>query len=195
MRRTLALAMLCLPVAIVHGQTAGAPKTPKTPRNQSASYSDDQLRDIMQKAPAGFSTRLFADTTHSTALIRLVKSDTPHAHGTWSEVFVVREGSGVLETGGTITGVTGNDGATHRSMFVTVEGTDAARGPAATAGDKPAAPRKSSPGNLAGTDIEGGQRQAVKAGDVILIPAGVPHRWVQVDQSVVYLDIKFPKAE
>jgi hypothetical protein len=30
---------------------------------------------------------------------------------------------------------------------------------------------------------------------VILVPAGVAHRWVEVQQPVVYLDIKFPKAE
>jgi hypothetical protein len=30
---------------------------------------------------------------------------------------------------------------------------------------------------------------------VILVPAGVAHRWVQIDEPVVYLDIKFPKAE
>lgn len=190
MKNILMLAMLCLPLAVAHGQTAPA----KTPRDASASYSDEQLHDMMQKAPAGFSTRLFADTTHSTALIRLVKPDTPHAHGTWSEVFVVREGSGVLETGGTITGVTGNDGATHRSMFVGTDGSDASRGPATSTG-QPAVAHKVSPGNLAGTGIEGGRRQALKAGDIVLIPAGVPHRWVQVDQPVVYLDIKFPKAE
>jgi hypothetical protein len=29
---------------------------------------------------------------------------------------------------------------------------------------------------------------------MVLIPAGVAHRWLKVDGSVLYLDIKFPKA-
>jgi mannose-6-phosphate isomerase-like protein (cupin superfamily) len=177
-------------VSIALAQSA----TPKTPRDESASYSEAQLREIMQKSPVAFSTRLFSDTTHSTAFIRLAKPDTPHAHGGWSEVFVVKEGSGVLETGGKITGVTGTDAATHRDMFTTTDGTKAApqlERPAPTA----QAARRATPGDLAGTDIEGGKRQAVTAGDVILVPAGVAHRWLQIDKPVVYLDIKFPKSE
>jgi mannose-6-phosphate isomerase-like protein (cupin superfamily) len=153
--------------------------------------SEAQLRDIMQKSPARFSSRLISDTTHSTAFIRLDKPDVPHAHGRWSEVFVIKEGSGILETNGTITGVTGTNSATHRDMFVDAEGKPVA--PQA----QPAVPatRPPTPGDLAGTAIEGGKQQRVAPGDVILIPAGVPHRWLQIDQPVVYLDIKFPKAE
>jgi hypothetical protein len=74
-------------------------------------------------------------------------------------------------------------------MFTTAEGTKAAPQPAA------ATRRTPTPGDLAGTGIEGGHQQKVTAGDVILIPAKVAHRWVQVDQPVVYLDIKFPPSE
>jgi mannose-6-phosphate isomerase-like protein (cupin superfamily) len=187
MRTTLTLAALCLPFTCALAQL---PAAPVTPRNESAHYSDAQIRDMLQKAPASFSTRLFRDTTHSTALIRLDKPDSPHAHGAWSEVFIIKEGAGVLETNGTITGVTGADGATHKDMFVSNDVKAAASQPAT-----PARKRAPAPGDLAGTNIEGGLRQNVKAGDVILIPAGVPHRWLQVDLPVVYLDIKFPKAE
>src|SRR5580693_3210305 len=96
--------------------------TPPNPRTDSLYIGDEQLRDILKKAPGSFSTRLFADTTYSLAFIRLEKPDQPHAHGTWSEVFVVKEGSGVLETGGTITGVTGTNSATHQQMFVGADG-------------------------------------------------------------------------
>jgi mannose-6-phosphate isomerase-like protein (cupin superfamily) len=193
MRTVLTLAALCGAASVTFAQ-APAPAQPKTPRNESASYSDTQLRDIMQKSPAGFSTRLFQDSTHSTAFIRLAKPDTPHAHGTWSEVFVVKEGSGILETQGTITGITGHNSATHGDVFTNADGSK--RPQAAAPQPTPAqAARQAASGDLAGTDIEGGKRQAVKAGDVILIPAGVPHRWVQIDQPVVYLDIKFPKSE
>ena len=40
-----------------------------------------------------------------------------------------------------------------------------------------------------------GLRIEVKEGDIILIPAGVAHTFTQIDQAVVYLDIKFPKAD
>jgi mannose-6-phosphate isomerase-like protein (cupin superfamily) len=170
--------------------------TPQAPKSESLYIGDAQLRAIMAKIPAqatgkpgSFSSRLFEASTYSMSFIRLSEPDTPHAHGAWSEVFVVREGSGVLETGGTITGVTSGDSAIHRSLFVDPEGNPLPKTPA------PATPRKTTPGDLAGTSIDGGKKQAVKAGDVILVPAGVAHRWVEVQQPVVYLDIKFPKAE
>ena len=171
--------------------------TPQAPKNESLYVGDAQLRGIMAKIPpsqatgkpGSFSSRLFEASTYSMSFIRLSEPDTPHAHGAWSEVFVVREGSGVLETGGTITGVTSGDSATHRSMFVDTQGNPLPRTP------PPATPRKATPGDLAGTSIDGGKKQAVKAGDVILVPAGVAHRWLEVEQPVVYLDIKFPKAE
>ena len=110
-------------------------------------------------------------------------------HGTWAEVFVVKSGSGVLETGGTITGITGTNSATHTDIFVDQPATP--RPPPNPA----AAARQAAAGDLAGTGIDGGHRQKVGPGDVILIPAKVAHRWVEVDQPVVYLDIKFPPAQ
>jgi mannose-6-phosphate isomerase-like protein (cupin superfamily) len=183
-------------VAVVVSALAGA-ATPPIPGNQSLYIGAEQFQSIMTKIPpsketnqpGSFSARMFSASTYSMSFIRLSEPDTPHVHGTWSEVYVMRSGAGVLETGGTVTGVTSNDSATHKSMFVDAEGNPLPRSPA------PATPRKPTPGDLAGTGIDSGRKQAVKAGDVILIPAGVAHRWLQVDQPVVYLDIKFPKAE
>ena len=174
------------------------PNSPtKTPRDESAYVSEDQLRDIIKSAPGSFSTRVFSDTTYSVAFIRLEKPDQPHAHGAFSELFVVQEGNGVVETNGTITGVTGHNSAIHQGIFVNADGTQ--RQPPTTPTPPPsserALARNGSQGDLAGTAIEGGHRQAVKPGDLILIPAGTPHHWVQIDTPVVYLDIKFPKAE
>lgn len=178
-----------------------AAATPEPPRKASVYYSEADLQGIIRAVPAqngkpgAFSKRLLQDTTHSTAFIRLNAPDTPHAHGIWSEVFVVKSGSGVLETDGRITGVTGTDSATHRDIFV--DGPQQAPR-AQTAAEREAAERtaarRAASGDLAGTGIEGGTRRRVGPGDVILIPAGVPHRWSQVDGTVVYLDIKFPKA-
>jgi len=189
MRSTMTVTALCSAAAMTLVQAA-APQ-PKTPRNESLYISDTQLRDIMQKSPASYSTRLMADSTYSTAFIRLEKPDTPHAHGTWSEIFVVKEGSAILETNGTITGITGTNSATHGAIFTDEQGK------ARPAAPQPAAPagRGGAPGDLAGTAIEGGKQQRVAPGDIILVPAGVPHRWLQVDKPVVYLDIKFPPSK
>ena len=173
---------------------------PKTPRDQSMYISEAKLREIMQKSPAAYSSRLMNDSTFSTAFIRLDKPDTPHQHGTWSEIFVVKEGDAVLETNGTITGVTGTNSATHGAIFTDEQGKPRAQGQAgAPAQPAPAAPaaarRGGAPGDLAGTGIDGGTRQRVSSGDIILVPAGVPHRWLQVDKPVVYLDIKFPPSK
>jgi mannose-6-phosphate isomerase-like protein (cupin superfamily) len=171
---------------------APRPEPPAEPRDKGVYITLEDMKAIADGVvdkttgkPGAFSKRLINHSTHSTAFIRLTKPDTPHAHGTWSEVFVVREGSGVLETGGTITGVTGHNSGTHGDIFLN----PASRRTAEETQRQPGAP-----GDLAGTDVEGGYRQHVKAGDIILVPAGVSHRWVQVDGSVTYLDIKFPKA-
>lgn len=193
MRTVMTLATLCGAATVALAQSATAPKTP---RDQSLYISDTRLQEIMQKSPASFSTRLMSDATYSTAFIRLDKPDTPHAHGTWSEVFVVKEGSAILETNGKITGITGTNSATHGAIFTDDKGNVRAQAAAPTAPPvAPAARRAGAPGDLAGTGIEGGTQQRVAPGDVILVPAGVPHRWLQVDKPVVYLDIKFPPAK
>jgi mannose-6-phosphate isomerase-like protein (cupin superfamily) len=181
-------------------EVAAAQSSAKAPTNESMYISTEQLQGIMDRIPASkdtgkpgaFSSRIFSASTYSMSFIRLNEPDTPHAHGAWSEVFIVRAGAGVLETGGTITGVNSHNSATHQSLFVNAEGKALPPQPQPAAS---AAPRRETPGDLAGTGIDGGHKQAVKAGDVILVPAGVAHHWVQVDQPVVYLDIKFPKAE
>jgi mannose-6-phosphate isomerase-like protein (cupin superfamily) len=193
MRTVITLAALCGAVTIALAQSAAPPKPPT---NASLYVSEADLQAIMQKSPSAFSTRLFADKTYSTAFIRLDKPDQAHAHGTWSEVFVVKQGSGILETGGTITGVTGGSSAVHGAIFTDEQGKARPQATTAPAPETPAAAaRRAASGDLAGTGIEGGHQQQVKAGDVILIPAGVAHRWLKIDQPVVYLDTKFPKAE
>ena len=192
MRKVVTLAAFCSVAAVTLVQAAAPP--PKPPANASMYVGDAELQSIMQKSPSAFSTRLWADKTYSTAFIRLDKPDQAHAHGTWSEVFVVKQGSGILETGGTITGVTGGSSAVHGAIFTDEQGK--ARPQATPVPETPAAAaRRAATGDLAGTGIEGGHQQQVKAGDVILIPAGVAHRWLKIDQPVVYLDTKFPKAE
>lgn len=49
------------------------------------------------------------------------------------------------------------------------------------------------PGQHIGTDIKGGQTHQVKKGDVVVIPAGTPHWFKEVPQSVSYYVVKVLK--
>jgi mannose-6-phosphate isomerase-like protein (cupin superfamily) len=42
-----------------------------------------------------------------------------------------------------------------------------------------------------GTSIQGGVTQQVKAGDVVIIPAGVPHWFSKIDGSITYVVVRF----
>ena len=48
--------------------------------------------------------------------------------------------------------------------------------------------------NVTGTDIVGGVSQVVKAGDVFVIPAGLPHWFKAVDGKLVMTSIHLPKT-
>jgi mannose-6-phosphate isomerase-like protein (cupin superfamily) len=49
------------------------------------------------------------------------------------------------------------------------------------------------PGQLLGSDIEGGQTNHLSKGDVIVVPAGTPHWFKEVPQSVSYYVVKVLK--
>jgi quercetin dioxygenase-like cupin family protein len=49
------------------------------------------------------------------------------------------------------------------------------------------------PGQLVGTDIQGGQTHRLSKGDVITIPAGIPHWFKEVPRSVSYFVVKVLK--
>lgn len=50
--------------------------------------------------------------------------------------------------------------------------------------------KNSSPGQWLGTEITGGTTQKIVKGDVIAIPAGVPHWFKEVQTTLVYYNIK-----
>jgi len=50
--------------------------------------------------------------------------------------------------------------------------------------------KQTAAGQHRGTDIQGGQTQKLKKGDVVTIPAGVPHWFKDVGGSISYLTIK-----
>lgn len=51
----------------------------------------------------------------------------------------------------------------------------------------------SGPGEFVGTSLEGGERHAIAAGDVMHIPAGIPHAFlVPKGKHITYVLLKFP---
>ena len=51
------------------------------------------------------------------------------------------------------------------------------------------------PGEMRGKSVEGGSRQELKAGDVVHIPAGMPHQTLVADgESVTYFVVKVEEA-
>ena len=53
--------------------------------------------------------------------------------------------------------------------------------------------RQTGPGQLRGTDVQSGQTQRLKKGDVVVIPAGIPHWFKEVSPTINYLTIKVIK--
>lgn len=53
--------------------------------------------------------------------------------------------------------------------------------------------RQTGPGQLRGTDVQGGQTQKLKKGDVVVIPAGIPHWFKEVSPTINYLTVKVIK--
>lgn len=190
MRKTLSV-IAVVSCAVASAQMAPAPKAPK---DEDLLVTSEQMDKILQSRvsketgePAPFSSRLFDAGNSSTAFIRLTKPDKPHAHGQWSEVLVIRDGEATLETSGTMIGPFTHDSAVHRELF-----TNGNQAPPSTL---PPTTNKAPTGDRAGTAIEGGRIEKLKAGDIVFIPAGVNHMWLAIDKPIVYLDIKFPKAE
>jgi mannose-6-phosphate isomerase-like protein (cupin superfamily) len=53
--------------------------------------------------------------------------------------------------------------------------------------------RQTAPNQLRGSDVKGGESRHLRKGDVIVIPAGVPHWFKEVSPSIDYLTIKVIK--
>ena len=168
---------------------AQGPARSNAPTDADTLVTADQLQAILAKAPVAadtgkpgdVSTQLFGGVA-SCSFIRLADPDLPHVHPV-SEIYVMKEGSGTLETGGTMIGPFTNGGVHHQA------GANGGQSANAQQAAQPIGP------DHAGTALEGGRTQEVKAGDVILVPAGVNHHWTKINQPLVYLDIKFPATK
>lgn len=87
------------------------------------------------------------------------------SHDLVSEVYHVLEGAGTLVTGGRMLDPQRRDfGA---GVVVEING----------------------PG-YSGSGIEGGTSRRIEAGDVVIIPAGTPHWWTEVESAVTYTVVR-----
>ena len=87
-------------------------------------------------------------------------------HDSQTEGYVIVSGGGTMITGGHI--VNGRKSAADADVTTTLNG-------------------PSCSGLIAGADVV---RRVVKSGDVIIIPAGVPHGWTDITDHVDYLSIR-----
>ena len=55
--------------------------------------------------------------------------------------------------------------------------------------------RKPGASTGAGATIEGGQTRHVAKGDVVFVPAGVPHWYKDVDGAITYLEVRFEEGK
>ena len=195
-----------LAIALLSSAVAFAQRAPvaKAPTLEDMLITNDQLQSYLANAPVdpktgkpgSVSAQLYNGGTYAASFIRLDEPDTPHTHTNWAEVYVIREGSGTLVTGGTMVGPFNGNSAVHRGFFA--NGPQAAGATQTTPAEPPpitfpeGGVTAAIPRDASGTKIEGGKVQDVKPGDIILIPIGVPHTWTKVNGSVVYLDVKFP---
>ena len=133
--------------AVAFAQT---PAVPMTPTDRVAHVTASALAEIQRTATAE-TTRLVEGGTYSVNQ-RTLRLEAPLAHADITEVYVIREGSGTLVTGGKLVGP--------------------------MTGDR-------------GTDIQGGESRVVKSGDVVFIPAKLPHWFREIPDSITFLNIRF----
>ena len=88
------------------------------------------------------------------------------AHEGQTETYLIVSGAGTLVTGGRI--VNGRKSAPESAV------TKVLNGPSCS-------------GPIVGADVV---RQVVKTGDIIIIPAGVPHGWMEIADHVDYLSVR-----
>ena len=53
--------------------------------------------------------------------------------------------------------------------------------------------KQTAPGQMRGTDVKGGETRHLQKGDVMVIPAGIPHWFKEVSPMINYLTVKVIK--
>jgi len=165
MRRSISVGTLLLVAAGTFGEAdaqtgAAANPPPPAPAPGSAGIfrSNADLQAALARAIAGGGAMSSASITltdqYRAAMIRRTEPNGAIVHAGNTEMHYIVEGSGTVETGGTV---------------VRREGVPAT--------------------------IQGGESHAVVKGDIIFIPAGSPHRYSEVREPIIYLEVRFVAPE
>jgi mannose-6-phosphate isomerase-like protein (cupin superfamily) len=127
-----------------------------------------QVAETLQKARDGnIVDTLMRDTIVDghrvgVALLRRVKPETNAlVHDHVTEIYQIVQGSGTLATGGTL------------------------------AGSKPTDLTRVAGGMSRSGQHQGGESRRITVGDVVIVPAGMPHRFSELDGEIVYMVYRF----
>ena len=168
--------MLVLSAILALSCSALLAQKPAQGKDMSATYiSAADIQANINGAPNAATNpspniRVVNEGTYNVAVGVLHRPETPPGvaalHHKVSEVYHVTDGSATLVTGGKIVGMKERPADTKSVMLED--------GPSAS-----------------GPSIEGGVTQHIKAGDVVIIPAGVPHWFSKIDGSITYVVVRF----
>ena len=142
-------------VASAQTTTTGPPAPKDKAMDIPLELLQSAARDLAAKGQ--ITQRVLEGGTFSVNVRHIAGSETGLQHGKIAEVWVVREGTGIVATGGTLVD------------------------------RKPGA----APGEFSGSRIDGGVERAIKAGDLVFIPPGVPHGIKETNSGITYLNIRF----
>jgi len=122
-----------------------ASSRPSVGPSKATFVSASQIQSAVRgNSSDGLMASTFDDTTaYSTEVVRRTAPGKADVHSSWTHVYWVLRGGGVLVTGGSLI-----------------------------------APHEYVPGEFLGSGISGGEEHHISAGDLVVIPAGVPH-WVR----------------
>jgi len=148
--------IVCL---VVRARSAGdsvLPAEGATVEFFSATQLDSAAHRTPENGPSLTGVDLDTHPSYSNGLARRTAPGRADVHTSWTDVWYIIAGGGVLVTGGSLINA-----------------------------------QERRPGEIRGSGIVGGEERHVAAGDVIVIPAGVPHWLRSIDEKeIVYLDPK-----
>ena len=161
--RTISLGLCCVLIAAFAdvgavGQRGSGPAVRQSaPTDHAVDFPLSELESTFKEMDAQklATVRLLEGGSYNVNIRRLVGSESALIHPKTTDVWVVREGSGTLVTGGALID-----------------------------------PKTGANGDSSGSGIRGGVERVIKTGDVVFIPAGVPHG-VKESQSITWQNIRF----
>jgi mannose-6-phosphate isomerase-like protein (cupin superfamily) len=164
-------AVSALPCALVSAQQAGS----GAPGQASTYISAEDIKANLNGAPNAATNpspniRVVNEGSYNVAVGVLHRPETPPGmaalHHKVSEVYHVMDGSATLVTGGKI--------VDQKERPPDAKSVMLEDGPGAS-----------------GSSIQGGVTQHIKAGDVVVIPADVPHWFSKIDGSITYIVVRY----